>query len=339
MPAGAFQMSTRSLIAIEVSLIAAATLILVFISGGLGAGEPAGQPPEEAAAAGTGAADGPLAFVSDPAPAASPTPRALAPDACGPPVSGDFFAHNQVLSYYGNPYAEGMGILGELEPDELVSRLLAHAAEYDALNGDKGVRAALHIVWATAQGSEGRDGTYLLYVDKRTMQEYIDLACRNGLLVFIDLQIGRSDVATEVEKALPYLEEPHVHLALDPEFAMAPGEVPGESIGTLDAEDVNEAQRTVQAFARERGLTDKIVMVHQFLDTMITRRDLLERYPGVRLAIDMDGFGPAEIKRVKYGWYAAPADYSAIKLFFKHDPDLMSEADVLALGPDIIIYQ
>jgi len=35
------------------------------------------------------------------------------------------------------------------------------------------------------------------------MQEYIDLACRNGLLVFIDLQIGRSDVATEVEKACP----------------------------------------------------------------------------------------------------------------------------------------
>ncbi len=53
----------------------------------------------------------------------------------------------------------------------------------------------------------------------------------------------------------------------------------------------------------------------------------------------MDGFGPAEIKRVKYGWYAQPADYSGIKLFFKHDPDLMSEADVLSLDPDIIIYQ
>ena len=169
----------------------------------------------------------------------------------------DYLAENQILSYYGNPYATGMGILGELEPEELVSRLLAHAAEYDALNGEMGVRPALHIVWATAQASEGREGTYLLYVDKGTMREYIDLACRKGLLVFIDLQIGRSDVATEVEKALPFLEQPHVHLALDPEFAMPPGEVPGEAIGTLDAEDVNTAQRMVQEFAEERGLQRK----------------------------------------------------------------------------------
>ena len=336
---GAFQMSTRSLVAIELSLLAAAAVVLLFIFGWIGADGPASQPPEEAAAAGTGSAAGPLAFVTEAAPSASPTSAAPQPDACGPPVTGDFFAHNQILSYYGNPYAVGMGILGEIEPDELVSRLLAHAAEYDALNGDMGVRPALHIVWATAQPSEGRDGTYLQYVDKRTMQEYIDLACRNGLLVFIDLQIGRSDVASEVEKALPFLEQPHVHLALDPEFAMPPGEVPGESIGTIDAEDVNAAQRMVQAFVEEHGLTDKIVIVHQFLDTMITRRDLVARYPGVRLSIDMDGFGPAEIKRVKYGWFAQPADYSAIKLFFKHDPDLMSETDVLALQPDIIIYQ
>ena len=45
----------------------------------------------------------------------------------------------------------------------------------------------------------------------------------------------------------------------------------GRGVGTLDAEDVNTAQRMLQAFA-ERGLSDKVVVVHQFLDTMITRR-------------------------------------------------------------------
>jgi hypothetical protein len=59
----------------------------------------------------------------------------------------------------------------------------------------------------------------------------------------------------------------------------------------------------------------------------------------VRLVIDMDGFGPAELKRVKYGWFAAEAEYTGIKLFFKQDPDLMSESDVLGLEPDVIIYQ
>jgi hypothetical protein len=53
----------------------------------------------------------------------------------------------------------------------------------------------------------------------------------------------------------------------------------------------------------------------------------------------MDGFGLSDIKRVKYGWYAAPAEYSGIKLFFRYDTDLMSEQEVLELNPDVIIYQ
>ena len=330
-------MSTRSLIAVELCLFVVAAALLILILGPVAPGGSAPRAANNEAAAATAPSSGPVVFISDnPAPTSAPV---LAPDACGPPVTGDFFARNQVLSYYGNPYTADMGILGEVEPEELVARLQAHAAEYDALNGDLNLRPALHIVLATAQASEGRGGTYLLYVDKRTMNEYIDLACRNGLLVFIDLQIGRSDVASEVEKALPFLEQPHVHLALDPEFAMPPGEVPGQSIGTIDAEDVNTAQRILSDFVQERGLPPKVVVVHQFLDTMITRPELLRRYDGVQLAIDMDGFGPAEIKRVKYGWYAQPADYSGIKLFFKHDPDLMSETDVLSLDPDLIIYQ
>ena len=57
----------------------------------------------------------------------------------------------------------------------------------------------------------------------------------------------------------------------------------------------------------------------------------------------MDGFGPAEIKKVKYERYASRsyAAYAAIKLFVEHDPDLMSEADVLSLQPRpaVVIYQ
>jgi hypothetical protein len=331
-------MSPRTLIAIELSLIAGAGLIIAVILGLLGSGESAPSTAQDEAAAATVSPGAPEAFVVA-GPSATPHPAARAPGDCGSPLTEDFLAANQVLSYYGNPYTADMGILGELDQEELVRDLQAHADEYDALNGEMGIRPALHIVWATAQAEEGRDGNYLLYVDERTMEEYIDLACRNGMLVFIDLQIGRSDVASEVEKALPLLEQPHVQLALDPEFAMAPGEVPGEKIGTLDAEDVNTAQQMVSELVRERGLPPKLLVVHQFLDTMITRRELLGRYPGVRLVVDMDGFGPAEIKRVKYGWYAEPADHAGIKLFFKHDPDLMTEADVLSLQPDVIIYQ
>jgi len=280
----------------------------------------------------------PVAQASEPADPTpnSPTPK---PQGCQSTLGLDPLTETQILSYYGNPYTADMGILGELPPQTLVETLKAHAQLYDSINGPRGVQAALHLVYATAQSDPGREGLYLLYVDKETLQEYIDLACENDLLVFLDLQIGRSDVQSELTKILPYLEQPHVHAALDPEFAMPQGEVPGESIGSLDAADVNAAQAVLQDFLEDGDLPDKILVVHQFTQNMLTNPELIDDLPRVKLVIDMDGFGPSEIKRVKYGWYAAPAEYSGIKLFFRHDPDLMSEQEVLELNPDVIIYQ
>lgn len=260
-------------------------------------------------------------------------------DRCEPFLDGEPLAGHQIVSYYGSPYRDDMGVLGELEPEELVRRLKAHADLYDSLNGPRGVQAALHLVYAAAQGDPGSDGLYLLRVDDETLEDYIELACENELLIFLDLQIGLSDVESEVEQILPYLVQPHVHAALDPEWAMGDGEVPGEAFGSLDAADVNAAQAMIESLVEEWGLADKVLVVHQFIEDMLTNPELIEDYPRVRLVIDMDGFGPSDIKRVKYGWFAEPAEYSGIKLFFQQDTPLLSEAEVLELDPDVIIYQ
>jgi hypothetical protein len=257
---------------------------------------------------------------------------------CGPAVDGEFLEENQVLSYYGNPYVPAMGILGELEPEQLVAKVKAHARKYDALNGARRVQPALHMVYASAQPKPGADGRHLLFVDRRTVKRYIDLACKHDMLVFLDTQIGLSDAETEVEGLLEYLEQPHVHVALDPEFAMPPGEIPGKSVGTLDAAEINAAQSILQSFVQERGLPDKILVVHQFTDGMVTRRQLIKDYPNVRLVINMDGIGKPEIKQAQFTTYAGQAEYSGIKLFFKQDPGLMREEDVIRLEPDVIIY-
>jgi hypothetical protein len=220
----------------------------------------------------------------------APTPDPLR---CGSTVDQAYMRDTQILSYYGSPYTAQMGILGALDPATLVAEVKAHAETYDALNGFRSVRPALHIVYGAAQAAPGLDGDYLLYVDDATMREYIDLACENDLLVFVDMQIGRSDVETEVRKTLPYLELPNVHLAIDPEFAMAHGEVPGQRIGTIDAADLNAAQTVVEEFIEAEGLDDKILVVHQFLDKMITRPELIVDFERVRLVVDMDGFGPS----------------------------------------------
>ena len=116
----------------------------------------------------------------------APTPDPLR---CGPTVDGAYMRTAQIVSYYGSPYTAQMGILGAMEPRALVEEVKAHAARYDALNGPRSVRPAFHIVYGTAQGSPGVDGDYLLYLDDETMQEYIDLACEEGLLVLVEMQI------------------------------------------------------------------------------------------------------------------------------------------------------
>jgi hypothetical protein len=257
---------------------------------------------------------------------------------CGPVVDGAFLEETQIVSYYGNPYVPAMGILGELQPEQLVAKVKAHARKYDALNGARDVQPALHMVYASAQPKPGEDGRHLLYVDRRTVERYIDLACEHDMLVFLDIQVGLSEAESEVKDILEYLEQPHVHAALDPEFAMQPGQIPGRSVGTLDASDINAAQGVLQSFVEERGLPDKMLVVHQFTDGMVTRRHLLKDYPNVRLVFDMDGIGTSEIKQAQFATYAGQAEYSGIKLFFKQDPGLMREEDVIRLGADVVIY-
>ncbi len=65
---------------------------------------------------------------------------------------------NQILSYYGNPYVPAMGILGELEPEQLVLRSRRIRASIDALNGARGVQPALHMSTRLLSRSRARTG-------------------------------------------------------------------------------------------------------------------------------------------------------------------------------------
>ena len=164
------------------------------------------------------------------------------------------------------------------------------------------------------------------------------------MLLFLDTQIGWSDPLSEVRLLEPFLREPFVHVAIDPEFATEHLDVrPGLAIGSVTATQVNEVQAYLAGIVREEGLPPKILMVHQFTDWMLTNREEVEDYPNVELAIDMDGFGLAPIKVDGYQRWAltAPSERPAFKLFFDQDTPVMTPQEVQGLDrpPDIIIYQ
>ena len=248
-----------------------------------------------------------------------------------------------IISYYGNPASAAMGILGAGDIETIADALAEQAARYDRLNGDIDVIPAIHLVYAVAQAQPTDNGLYLSYVDDATVQRYLKLTEERGMLLFLDLQIARSTVAAELEKILPYLRHPQVHLALDPEFAVTGRAVPGAVIGSLAAVDIGHAQAMLQALVLEERIPPKLLMVHQFIDDMVVGGSDIQPYPDVELIIDMDGFGPPDVKRATYERYAERpyAAHAAIKLFFQHDTDLMSELDVLRLEPTpaIVVYQ
>jgi hypothetical protein len=267
--------------------------------------------------------------------------RLKATSTAGAPASP--VERNRVVTYYGTPRTPSMGILGQYAPEDAADMLAERAARFRELDRGTPVLPALHLVYAVAQPQSDSDKLYLSYVDDRTVRQFIDLARRRGFALILDLQIGRSNALTEVQKIEKYLKEPDVFVALDPEFALDGSAKPGEAIGAIDAADLNAVQQYLAALSARLHLPKKMLVVHQFQAEMITAPAAIEPRGDVDLVIDMDGYGPADIKQAKYTRYgAAPyAAFGGIKVFLQHDPDPMSEQQLLRLSPtpSLFVYQ
>ena len=163
----------------------------------------------------------------------------------------------RIVTFYGHPHDPGMGIVGEHEIEELADMLREEAANYAAADPSRPVIPALELIATVAQRVPGSDGTYILDTDTETLTEYIDFAAEHGMVVVLDLQVGRGTVAAEIEKVRDLLARPNVHLAIDPEFAVAEGEIPGEYIGSIDAESITYAQKVLAEISATNGYRPK----------------------------------------------------------------------------------
>ena len=286
-------------------------------------------------------------LVETPAPTVTPA-TSVAPGAQTTPRTGPLqpsvFQQAQIVSFYGYPGVGTMGELGLHTPSGAAAAITRLAAEYDALNGPREVMPALHLIVAVAQRHPGNSGLYLGRMSNERLSEYVEAARAANILLFVDVQIGWSDALTEVRRLEDVLREPFVHLAIDPEFATrSKGTAPGVAIGTLDAADVNAVQHYLAGLVREHDLPPKVLVLHQFLRSMLTRVDQYDDVAEVDVTIDMDGFGNPYVKLTKYDLYAT-ADYAeraAIKLFYHWDAPLMTPGRLLSLDnpPDLVIYQ
>ena len=263
------------------------------------------------------------------------------------PPEGAILPFNRIIAYYGNLYSKNMGILGEFPKDSMIGRLRQECDKWQAADTMVKVIPALHYIAVTAQQSPGPGNTYRLRMPFQQIDKIISWANEINALVFLDVQVGLSDLQKELPPLEKYLSLPNVHLGIDPEFSMKTGKRPGTVIGTFDAADINYAINFLTDIAKKNNLPPKILIVHRFTQPMVTNYKQIKPNPSVQVVMNMDGWGSSakKIGTYKSFIYPQPVEYTGFKIFYKNDTKKigakteMQPEQVLKLKPQPIYIQ
>ncbi len=242
---------------------------------------------------------------------------------------------HRLVAYYGTPLSEDMGILGEYEPEEMMKRLKEETAAYSDADPERPAVPMIELIATIAQRSPGSDGLYVSKPATDVIDEYAELAEKHDALLLLDIQLGRGTVMDELKTVEEYLKLPYVHLAIDTEYSVEEGQVPGEDLGEVEGEDIQEAVEYVDKMVEENNLPDKMVLVHQFGNGIVKNKDKIKPTEHVQVPLNYDGFGDPDIKRSAYGKLVReqPIQYGGFKLFYQNDDPLLTPEEVLQLDP------
>jgi hypothetical protein len=251
------------------------------------------------------------------------------------------FPHHRIVAYYGAPQNVELGALGIGTPDQAGKKLLQQMRQYR--RGGRTLLPAMELIAVVAAGSAQQDGSYSYKQSHAVVKRFLKAARKIDALLILDLQPGHADFLKLTKHYGRFLREPDVALALDPEWH-TPNAVPGTVIGSTDAATVNRVSRYLQKIVRKYRLPDKMLLIHQFTDSMIRNKQRLKPLRGVPLVLNVDGFGGQEVKIAKYHDFTNPRVrhvHAGFKLFYKEDTNTMTPPQVLKLRPrpDVVIYE
>lgn len=246
----------------------------------------------------------------------------------------------RVVALYGAPQSAELGALGIGTPDQAAARLQRQAKPY--ARKTRPILPAFELIATVANAHPGRDGMYRTRQPSSVIRRYLAAARRHRALLVLDIQPGHADFLAEVRHLEPWLRQPDVGVALDPEWH-TPGAQPGTVIGSTDAATINAVSARVADIVRRYDLPEKLFIVHQFTASMITDKAAIVARPGLATTINVDGFGDRANKVAKYREFTRDGTRfnDGFKLFYEEDTGLMAPALVLSLGPppDLVVYE
>ncbi len=250
-----------------------------------------------------------------------------------------------LIAYYGHPNSRYMGIVGRNSLQELVEKVKETARVYQQLLPEHTIIPAIYLIYGTVQ-PEGRIG----YISDATVNRYIQYAMEQNVKIILDHQIGAYSLERAVDRLLPYLVFPNVHIAFDFEWRTTR---PMQEIGFVLGEELNWMQNHVSKYLVENKIAgNKYLVFHQFAASMLREHaKTLTGFPQVDLVHCTSGWGPPWQKIATHTWNSSITQipikgfklwyYYSDKPGIHYDHPLMIPQEVIALipKPRMIIYQ
>ncbi|GAA4691567.1 hypothetical protein [Nocardioides conyzicola] len=283
----------------------------------------------------------------DPSPrVGEPSPSVVDPvetPAARPPTGTDalpgggtkvFAGHRFLVAYYGTGGTGSLGVLGETDPDTM-NRRLHHAAASFHRPG-RPLRYVYELIVTIADGHPGPGGDYSHDIARSEVRRYIRAAHRNGALLLLDLQTGRSTFPEVAKRWEWALRDPWVGLALDPEWRMGPRQVPAHTVGQVGAGEINRTSLWLARLTKREGLPQKLFVLHQFRTDMIRDIGRVKQRPELASVQHVDGFGTPRQKLATYHAVARPQQFTmGFKLFYDEDVRRLRAPGVHAIRPKV----
>ncbi len=244
----------------------------------------------------------------------------------------------QLITYYGSPLGPGLGILGN-GPRETTTRWLKNLVAKYQPHDDRFAMCTWHMITTVANQYPP---LYNSQLELEEIEAWVAVMDEYECAIIMDIQPGRATTAAEFQRVAHFLRHPHVHLAWDPEFDMNNEQIPGRQVGQTTAVDVNWIQWQLQQIAQETGI-NKVLILHQFKDSMLPDKHRYGKFPNVELVIDSDGTFNTDIKLYNYDKYSKEPNFEwgGLKYFYNYDDRIPTPRQTMTLepAPSVIIYQ
>jgi hypothetical protein len=282
--------------------------------------------------------------------AANTRNEALAPPAPEVPLQElprggrSLFPDYRLVGFCGTPGAPALGSL----QGNLPARAKALEEQASKYVQKRKLLPVFELIAVVVQSGAGPDGKFRRRVDNKVVDYYLRVARDAKALLLLNIQPGQSDFMTEVKAFEPYLRQPDVGVALDPEWAMKPKQTPGRFFGQTDGETINEVATYLAGLVKEGNLPEKALVFHQVNRGVLKDEPELQPIAGVAFIKSVDGLGPVHSKIETYDYLMLTMKsgvHPGFKLFFDEDSRngnrIMTPKEVLALSPqpEYVMYE